>query len=95
MPEDNTATSESLRTGNLELFIQRGKMWKKKDFFRYTKAEEIYHQQNFTQAMIKEVLWAESKWFKKNLIIHKGMISIRNSEYWVNVKEIFSYFKKS
>lgn len=29
MPKDNTAASESLRTGNLELFIQRGKCEKK------------------------------------------------------------------
>lgn len=41
MPQYNRAISESLKTANLELFIQPKNMWTK-HFFMYTKAEEIY-----------------------------------------------------
>lgn len=61
-----------------------------KDFFRYTKAERIYHQEMCTTRNIKDVLQTKEKIIADgSLGLHKGMDNIMDCNHMGKYKGFF------
>ena len=80
---------------NHEFYIQQKVFFSnrkiKKTSSNKQKLKKFINQQNFTQA--RRTKSSEQKAnHNTNQTVHKGMVCIRNGEYGVRVREMFSYF---